>query len=266
LIDDRQVAVTAATAGAAVVRKAFGKEVVEELKGTVDPVSEIDRAAENAILGVLRSHRPHDAVLAEESGGDKPTDSRCWIIDPLDGTVNFLHGIPHFAVSVALWDSGSPVACAIVDVIRDETFTAAAGAGALVNGSPVHVSTRSELLNCVVATGFPYDRITHGEAYALTAGKVLGHVRGVRRFGSAVLDFAWVACGRFDAFWEFNLAPWDVAAGLLLIAEAGGVSADLTISPASLTSSAFILSNADLGNSFIDLIRESAPGHVRSTN
>ena len=265
-LTDRELAIAAATAGADVVRGAFGSAVAEELKGVVDPVSDIDRSAEAAILQVLEHHRPDDTTLAEESGGNTSTGGRRWIVDPLDGTVNFLHAIPHVGVSVALWNGEHPAACAVIDVIRDETFSAAAGEGAEVEGSPIRVSGRSELINCVIGTGFPYDRDAHGREYAATMGQVLLRVRGVRRFGAAVLDLAWVACGRLDGFWEFDLAPWDMAAGLLLVAEAGGISADLMTRPATLTSTATILSNAALGESFIELIRHAAPGHVRSSN
>ncbi len=263
---DRDLAIAAAAAGAAVVRQAFGTPVTEELKGIVDPVSEVDRSAEAAVLEVIKKHRPDDAVLAEESGGQRMKEGRRWIVDPLDGTVNFLHGIPHIGVSVALWDGGLPVACAVIDVMRDETFSAAAGEGAEADGSPIQVSTRSELINCVVGTGFPYDHNTFGEEYATTVGQVLGRVRGLRRFGSAVLDFAWVSCGRLDGYWEFGLSPWDAAAGLLLVEEAGGISADLVTRPAKVSSTAFIVSNSALGNSFVQLIRQAAPGHVRSSN
>ena len=265
-LTDRSVAIDAALAGADVVRAAFGRPVTEELKGAVDPVSKVDLAAEAAVLGVLRRHRPNDDILAEESGGSWIASGRRWIVDPLDGTVNFLHAIPHVGVSVALWDGDAPVACATIDVLRDEVFSAAAGAGAELNGSTVRVSDRERLSDCVVGTGFPYDRDVHGAAYAETVGAVLPHVRGVRRLGAAVLDFAWVACGRLDGFWEFHLSPWDVAAGLLLVHEAGGHSADVFSSPASVDSSAFILSNAALETSFIDLVREAVPEHVRPTN
>ena len=264
--DDRSVALLAAAAGASVVAAGFGTDITEEMKGSVDPVSIVDRDAENAIITVLSQHRPANGVLAEERGGVTTSEGRRWIIDPLDGTVNFLHGIPHFGVSVALWVDDTPLACAVVDVLRDETYSAAAGAGADCNGLPISVSSRAELSNCIIATGFPYDRNHFGEQYAATAGKVIQKVRGIRRLGAAVLDLAWVACGRFDGFWEFNLAPWDIAAGLLLVAEAGGVSADLVDSPASLTAPAIILSNAALGDSLIELIRDEAPGHVRSSN
>ena len=265
-LTDRAVAIAAAGAGADVVRAAFGQTVAEEMKGKVDPVSAVDRAAESAVLAVLSEHRPSDDVLAEESGGIRFATRRRWIVDPLDGTINFLHTIPHVGVSVALWDGGEPLACAVIDVLREEIFSAAIGDGAEMNGSPIRVSHRGRLKECVIGTGFPYDRDVMGAAYASTIGAVLSEVRGVRRMGAAVLDFAWVACGRLDGFWEFYLAPWDVAAGLLLVQEAGGHTADLSTAPASVDSTAFILSNSALGTSLIDLVRQAAPEHVRPTN
>lgn len=263
---DRSVACMAARAGAEIVRAAFGLPVVEELKGDINPVSAVDRAAETAVLAVLRAHRPDDAVLAEESGGSVDNRGRRWLVDPLDGTVNFLHNIPHVGVSVALWDGDRPIAAAVIDVLRDETFDAALGEGARLNGSPIQVSTRGRLIDCVIGTGFPYDHDVYGSSYTVTTGAVLGRVRGIRRQGSAALDFAWVACGRLDGYWEFGLSPWDVAAGLLLVHEAGGRSADLIDEPAAVESSTSIVSNAALETTLIDLVRETAPAHVRSTN
>ena len=158
------------------------------------------------------------------------------------------------------------LACAVIDVLRDEVFSAAIDNGAELNGSPIRVTDRRLLNECVIGTGFPYDRDVMGATYAATIGTVLTRVRGIRRMGAAVLDFAWVACGRLDGFWEFYLAPWDVAAGLLLVQEAGGHTADLRAAPASFDSTAFILSNSALGTSLVDLVREAAPEHVRSTN
>lgn len=261
--DDRDLAVAAALAGASVVRAGLGTDVRAEMKGAVDPVSEIDRAAEHAVLDLLSSHRPEDSILAEESGGSTSTQGRRWIVDPLDGTVNFLHGIPHVGVSVGLWDDRRPVAAAVVDVTREEVFSAAAGRGAWLDNEPIQVSSRVELVECVIGTGFPYDRDVHGAAYARAAGAVLERVRGIRRMGAAVLDFAWVACGRLDGFWEYRLAPWDAAAGLLLVAEAGGRVADLVDETAGVDSGVFIAANPHIAASLNDLVRSHAPDHVR---
>ena len=261
---DREVAIAAAQAGAEVVRRAFGRGVAAELKGSVNPVTETDRAAESAILDLIASLRPDDAVLAEEGGGRSEPVGRRWIVDPLDGTVNFVHAIPHVAVSVGLWDGAVPLAGAVIDVTRGDVFSAARGEGAHLGDQPIRVSSRTRLNECVFGTGFPYDRDLHGPAYTAAMGQVMMRVRDVRRLGSAALDIAWVACGRFDGFWEYGLLPWDVAAGLLLVDEAGGVSADLMSRPATVDSTHFILAAPGISEPFIDLIRSIAPPHVRT--
>ena len=261
---DREVAIAAARAGAGVIREAFGRAIVPELKGAVNPVTEVDRAAEEAVLDVLASLRPEDGVLAEERGGRTEPMGRRWIVDPLDGTVNFVHAIPQVAVSVGLWDGAVPLAGAVIDVMRGEVFSAAKGEGTHLDDRPIRVSSRTNLAECVVGTGFPYDRDIHGLAYTAAMGQVMLRVRDVRRLGSAALDFAWVACGRLDGFWEYGLLPWDVAAGLLLVDEAGGLSADLVTRPATVTSTDFILATPGIAEQFINLIRSLAPRHVRA--
>ncbi len=261
---DREVAVAAAGAGAGVIRRAFGRPVAAEMKGSVNPVTAVDMAADDAILEVIASQRPEDAVLSEERGGMTEPVGRRWIVDPMDGTVNFVHGIPQVSVSVGLWDGHAPVAGAVIDVLRGEVFSAARGEGAYLDGRPIRVSARTRLSECIIGTGFPYDRDVRGPSYTAAVGKVITRVRDVRRMGSAALDFAWVACGRFDAFWEFGILPWDVAAGLLLVHEAGGLSADLVSRPAAVDSSDFILAAPGIADSFFRLIRSIAPLHVRA--
>ncbi|MCB1247129.1 MAG: inositol monophosphatase, partial [Acidimicrobiia bacterium] len=207
--------------GAAVVGRAFGGGQDADYKGRFDPVTATDRASEDAILAVLGAERPGDAILAEESGGT-PGDGRHWIVDPLDGTVNFVHGIPHIAVSVALYDGPHAIVGVVHDVVRNEVFAAQAGAGATVDGDPLAVSRTNDLGLSVVATGFPYDHDVRADALAAVVRDVLRSVNGIRRFGSAALDLAWVAAGRYDAYWELGIAPWDGAAGLLIVREAGG--------------------------------------------
>ena len=261
---DREVAIDAARAGADVIRRTFGNVVVPEMKGSVDPVTEVDRAAERAVLGVIESVRPEDAILSEEQGGQTEAVGRRWIVDPLDGTVNFVHGIPQVSVSVGLWDGLTPLAGAVIDVTRGEVFSAAKGEGAHLGNNPIQVSSRENLAECVIATGFPYDRDIHARAYTSVMGQVMERARDVRRFGSAALDFAWVACGRVEGFWEYGLYPWDVAAGLLLVDEAGGRSADLSTEPATVSSTNFIIAAPGIAEQLIDLIRKVAPRHVRA--
>jgi myo-inositol-1(or 4)-monophosphatase len=219
---DVAVALEAARAGAARIRAARGERVAE-FKGAVNPVTEIDRAAEEAILDVIRRHRPDDGLLAEEGGGSSGwDDGRVWIVDPLDGTVNFVHGIPQVAVSVAVWEDGVPLAGVVLDVDRDEVFSAERGTGARHDGRQLAVSGVEHLAGALVGTGFPYDRQERAGHYAKILARVLGAAQGVRRIGSAALDLCWVAAGRLDAHWEFRLAPWDVAAAILVVDEAGG--------------------------------------------
>ena len=218
---DLDVALEAVRAGGRVVTSSRPTGGAD-FKGTVNPVTEVDRAAEEAIRSGLAAHRPDDAVLAEEGGGSAWDRGRVWIVDPLDGTVNFLHGIPQVAVSVALWDDGVARVGAVLDVFRDEMFSASSGEGAALDGVRIAVSHTDDLEDSLIATGFPYDRQERADVYAAVLSRVLGRARGIRRIGSAALDLCWVACGRFDGFWEFGLAPWDTAAAALILSEAGG--------------------------------------------
>lgn len=238
-MNDAAVALAAAQAGASIVGPAFGQSHSVTFKGKVDPVTEIDLRAEQAILAILRTERPDDAVLAEERGGSRDLTGRHWIVDPLDGTVNFLHGIPQVSVAVALYEDGQPRVGVIVDPLRDETFVAEVGSGAWLNGEAIAVSTRP-LSDGVIATGFPYDRRDQGLRYAAILGAVLEEVRGIRRLGSAALDLAWVACGRLDGYWEFGLAPWDIAAAMVIVMEAGGVVTDHRGVPSTVLDSLYV--------------------------
>lgn len=197
-------------------------------KGAVDPVTKMDTAAEALIVERLRAAFPHHHILAEESGGDDWTATAVpiWLIDPLDGTNNFAHGFPHVAVSLALvWD-GRPVVAVTYDPLRDETFAAVHQGGATRNGEPIRVTSASRLEDAFLATGFPYDRRTADDNNTARLDRFLRRSQGVRRAGAAVLDLAYVACGRLDGFWEIRLKPWDVAAGILLVREAGGQVTD----------------------------------------
>lgn len=197
------------------------------LKGPGDYVSQADRKAEEIILGELARARPTYSVLAEESGARKGTDGmHRWIVDPLDGTTNFLHGIPLFAVSIALERQGEIVAGVIYNPAMDELFTAERGNGAFLNDRRMRVAGRRGLSDCVIGTGVPHlGRGEHGK-YLVELRNVMGEVSGVRRMGAAALDLAYVAAGRLDGFWEDGLSPWDMAAGIVMIREAGGFVSD----------------------------------------
>jgi len=203
-----------------------------------DFVTEIDQAAEDAIIGTLSKAYPGHAILAEESGASAAGDGSeyRWVIDPLDGTTNFIHGFPQYCVSIALMHKGRVTQAVIFDPTRNELFTATRGAGAYLNDRRIRVSRRVQLADSLVGTGFPFRNLAHLDRYVAMFKDVTRNCAGIRRAGSAALDLAYVACGRLDAFWEIGLAPWDMAAGSLLITEAGGLIGDLRGEPGYLDS------------------------------
>lgn len=221
---DLELAREAARRAADVVERYFETDIGADMKGAVDPVTQADRDAEAAILELLAQERPDDSILGEESGvgGSNPAAVRRWYIDPLDGTVNFANRIPHCSVSIALYEGAQPLVGVVHDIFRGEVFWAEAGKPAFLDGAPMGVRTNQLLSDAVIVTGFPYDRQDKADQYSRVVAAVLSKVRGIRRFGSAALDFAWVAAGRFDAYWEYGLGPWDAAAGAFLVERAGG--------------------------------------------
>ncbi|MGH8957251.1 MAG: inositol monophosphatase family protein [Acidimicrobiia bacterium] len=258
---DLDVAVDAARTGAAIVYAAFGSIVGTRFKSDANPVTDVDNQAEEAIIALLRRLRPRDAILAEESGGAGWDEGRVWIVDPLDGTVNFIHGIPHVSVSVALWIDGRPSVGVIEDVTRHEEFIAQTGLGSTIEADPIEVSKEQRLKQSIIATGFPYDHNLHGEAYAENLGKVLTRVQGIRRLGSAALDLAWVACGRYEGYWEFGIRPWDTGAGVLLITEAGGTVTNHLGKPYRLDDAGLVVSNGSIHADLLAAVGLSIPGH-----
>lgn len=193
-------------------------------------VSEVDERAEAEIIAVIHKAYPDHGILAEESG-TQGSDEYQWIIDPLDGTTNFLYGVPHFAVSIALRHKGRLEQGVVYDPIRNEMFTASRGAGAQLNSRRIRVSARRGLEGALLGTGMPYSDMAHLDAYLEMLKAMIPPTAGIRRPGSASLDLAYVAAGRFDGFWEMGLSPWDIAAGVLLIQEAGGLVSDLAGNP-----------------------------------
>ena len=196
-----------------------------------DFVTEVDRTAEAAIIDVLREAYPEYGILAEESGQSVGSDSSSeyeWIIDPLDGTTNFIHGFPQYAVSIALAHKGQLTQAVVYDVLRNEMFTASKGGGAYLNERRIRVTKCLRVDDALLGTGFPFRNFENVDAYMAIFKDFTQRCSGIRRAGSAALDLAYVACGRLDGFWEFGLAPWDMAAGCLLITEAGGLVGDLS--------------------------------------
>ncbi len=223
------VMVNAATKAGRSLARDFGEvqNLQVSVKGPGDYVSQADHRAEEIVYTELSKARPGYGFLMEERGVVEGTDDQHrWIVDPLDGTTNFLHGIPIFAVSIGLERQGTMVAGVIYNPAMDELYTAERGGGAFVNDRRMRVAARRKLSDCVVSTGIPHlGRGHHGQAL-LDMRNVMGEVSGVRRFGAAALDLAWVAAGRTDGFWEDYLSPWDIAAGILMIREAGGFISD----------------------------------------
>ena len=223
------VALAAARAGAEVLRGSYrSSELQVRAKGRHDLVSSADHAAEAAIVGVIREHTPNAGFLAEEGGRSGAGAGELeWVIDPLDGTANFLQGLPVFCTSVACRRAGVTVAGAIVEPIGGHAYTARRGGGAFRDGERLAVSDRPGLEGAFLATGYPFRAIAALDLYLAAFREVFQHARGLRRCGSAALDLAWTAAGVFDGFFEFRLSPWDLAAGALLVEEAGGRVSDL---------------------------------------
>jgi myo-inositol-1(or 4)-monophosphatase len=194
-------------------------------KSSHDYVSEVDRMAEQSIIEVLLDAYPDHAILAEESGTQGDSEHR-WIIDPLDGTTNFLHGFPQYSISIALMHKDSITQAVIYDPVRNDLFTATRGRGAFLNDRRLRVSKRAQMTDALIGTGFPYSDYTHLDAYLGMFRDIIQKTAGVRRPGSAALDLAYTAAGRFDGFWEAGLNIWDIAAGCLLVQEAGGLVGD----------------------------------------
>jgi myo-inositol-1(or 4)-monophosphatase len=195
-------------------------------KSTHDWVTQVDQESEQTIIGHIRKSYPNHAILAEESGQSNSKEDYCWIIDPLDGTRNFMHGIPHYAISIAVKHKERLEAGVIYDPIRQELFCAARGKGALLNERKIRVSQNKKFNTALIATGFPFKNREQLSSYLKTFEAVFTQCSGIRRAGSAALDMAYVAAGRYDAYWEDNVSSWDIAAGALIVEEAGGTVTD----------------------------------------
>jgi myo-inositol-1(or 4)-monophosphatase len=229
---------------------------IETKSSEIDLVTEIDRLSEQRILERIHEARPRDSVLTEETGEHGGTSELRWIIDPLDGTTNYAHGIPHFAVSIGVERDGEREVGVVYDPIKEELFSALRGGGAFLNDSRIRVSRCSRLQQALLATGFAYDvhdaKIDNLEYFE----RFIKRAQAVRRIGSAALDLAYLASGRFDGFWELSLHPWDVAAGILLVQEAGGEVTDLHGGPPDPSGATCVASNGVLHRALLDALRE----------
>lgn len=250
----RELADVAREAGAELVRR-FGAARTVELKGAVDLVTDADRASEALILERLARLHPGAPVLAEESGAAAGAGKLRFLVDPLDGTVNYAHGVPLFSVTLAAEDERGVVAGVVYDPLRNELFSASRGGGAFLGEGRLGVSRAGSLNEALVATGFPYDLRDRADRVLALFGDVARRARGMRRFGSAAVDLAWVAAGRFDGYYETGLKPWDCAAGLLLVTEAGGVATGFDGAAARLVAGEVIAGPAAVHAELLEIVR-----------
>lgn len=246
----------------ALLAKFFERRVTFELKGEHDLVTEADRASEKLVIDRLRSHFPLHSIVAEEGGGHIGSSEFCWYVDPLDGTTNFAHGFPMYNVTMALEQAGELVAGVIFDPERNEMFTVERGSGAYLNNRRIRVSKVDRIENTLMATGFPSKK-RHQNVNIHFYYQLAMVTHGVRRAGSAALDLAYVASGRLDGFWEFGLNPWDMAAGVLLIQEAGGTCSDMRGGPVSVRGPHLLVDNGLVHDQIVRLFGEIFEGHAR---
>jgi myo-inositol-1(or 4)-monophosphatase len=251
------IAIQAARAAGQIQRERLWAENSVDFKGEKNLVTEIDRLSEDVILRHLRAACPDCDVLAEESGTVNTGSPLRWIVDPLDGTTNYAHGFPWFAVSIALEISGTIQLGVVFHPMMDELFTCVRGRGAWLNGNKISVSTRQPLKSCLLATGFPYDRTASNENNFDNFVRFQLAARAVRRAGAAALDLAYVAAGRLDGFWECKLSPWDVAAGKLLVEEAGGVVTNHANETYSIDDHRILASNGRIHREMLQILEAS---------
>lgn len=260
---DLEIALNAARTGVEVIKQYSDKALNTREKGFHDLVTDADLETEKAILGFLYSHFPDDEILAEETAEKKMlTNSRTWIVDPIDGTTNFAHDFPVYCVSVALWEKGKPKVGVVIEVNRNEEFTAVEGEGAWLNGKPISVSTTDNPRNGFVGTGFPYNDLSLVDPYLALFRVLMEELQGIRRPGAATFDLCCVACGRFDGFYEYSLQAWDVAAAALIVTEAGGTVTDWNGGDGWLFGERIVAGNTAIHRYLLEQIREHIPAEL----
>jgi myo-inositol-1(or 4)-monophosphatase len=218
-------------------------------------VSFVDEEAEKLLVNGLQKLLPASGFLTEEQTVERSAKKYVWIIDPLDGTTNFIHRIPVFSVSVALYENDKALVGIVMDVMRDECFYAFRYGGAYMNGRRIQVSDKSALSDCLVATGFPYEVFDYSDTYLSIIKRLMPRCRGIRRLGSAAIDLAYTACGRFDAFFEYNLNAWDVAGGAFIVQEAGGMVSDFSLTEEFISNKEILASNTLVHHQMIQQIK-----------
>ena len=236
-----------------IIRSNFGKKQKVTKKGEFNLVTEIDKASEKAVVDLILKHFPDHSILAEESPAVAGSECR-WIIDPIDGTTNFAHGFPIVSVSIGFERNGCLEMGGVFDPFRKELFFAERGKGAVLNGKRIHVSKVRTLEDSLLATGFPYDRKNHPNDYLDMLRTFLTRIQGIRRGGSAAIDLCYVACGRFDGYYEMKLAPWDKAAGMIIVEEAGGKITDFSGRPLTLTGLQNLATNGFIHQEILKLL------------
>lgn len=251
------VAVRAARRAGDMIARSFDErdQITVQEKQDRDFVTDVDRKAEQMILRDIRQHYPDHGIVAEESGSINPNAAMQWYIDPLDGTTNFVRGLPHFAVSISAWRGGKPLLAVVHDPIRNETFEAQSGNGAFLNRRRLRVSDCKSASRALFASGLPPYRRDRIDAFQKRMDSCMHACEGYRRGGSAALDLAYVAAGRLDAYWELGLMAWDIAAGILLVQEAGGISTDLDGGSVDLGKGDVLATSPALQREFIGLLK-----------
>jgi myo-inositol-1(or 4)-monophosphatase len=227
-----------------------------EKKGLNNFVSYVDKGSERMLVEKLGNILPEAGFLAEEGTSNKVGLKYCWVIDPLDGTTNFLHGLHPFAISIGLKEDDEIIAGVVHEISGNETFTAWKNGGAWLNGTAIHVSEAARLSDSLIATGFPYSDFSRLNSYMNCFNYFCKNTHGVRRLGSAAIDLAYIACGRFEAFYEYGLHPWDIAAGILLVKEAGGMVSDFSGNDKNLTGEEFLASNSLIYTEILEIVNK----------
>ncbi len=261
MLEELRIAEDLARTAGTTIASALGSQIEISRKSAVDLVTEIDRKAEAQIVDGLERAFPGVAIVAEERyDGSRPSGA-AWLVDPLDGTVNFVHGLAHCSVSIALLDASGPLVAVVHDPCKSETFCASRGGGANLNGHPIRASQESLLADALLVTGFPYDRKARLDFYLAYFRAFIARARDLRRLGSAALDLCYVAAGRFDGFWEWGLHPWDTAAGWLVLTEAGGLVSDFDGSDFDPWLPRILATNGRIHDEALAVLAELAP-HV----